>query len=76
MTASAIHRLLVAIGCSDPKVLLLTTRLLEDVLSYLSIELIDTVLAPGYNRRGEVKNNADLLKKAYEAGLKAVKNIK
>jgi multimeric flavodoxin WrbA len=45
-----------------------TIGLLEDVLSYLSIELVDTVLAPGYNRRGEVKNNSDLLKKARESG--------
>ncbi|MFX0166594.1 MAG: flavodoxin family protein [Candidatus Hodarchaeota archaeon] len=51
-----------------------TTGLLTDVLNYLSIDLVETVLAPGFNRRGEVKNNDNLLKKAYNSGLKAIKN--
>lgn len=53
-----------------------TTGLLKDVLNYLSIELVETIVAPGYNRRGEVRNNVDLLKKAYNAGFKAMTNLK
>jgi multimeric flavodoxin WrbA len=49
-----------------------TTGLLEDVMNYLNIELIETILAPGFNRRGEVKNNNDLLEKAHNAGKKAI----
>ena len=52
-----------------------TTGLLTDVLNYLGIELIETVLAPGFNRRGEVKNNGNLMTKAYNAGLEAIKNM-
>jgi len=50
-----------------------TTGLLEDVLNYLNIELIETILAPGFNRRGEVKKNADLLEKAHKVGREACK---
>lgn len=49
-----------------------TVGLLQDVLNYLSIELVETVLAPGFNRRGEVKNNSNLLSTAYNAGRNAV----
>jgi len=49
-----------------------TVGLLEDVFNYLSINLVETILAPGYNRRGEVQNNTNLLKKAYKAGLEAI----
>ncbi|MFX1571808.1 MAG: flavodoxin family protein [Promethearchaeota archaeon] len=52
-----------------------TVGLLTDVLNYLNMELVDTVLAPGFNRRGEVKNNSNLLKKAYNAGKNAIKKI-
>jgi multimeric flavodoxin WrbA len=49
-----------------------TIGILEDVINYLSIELVETVLAPGFNRRGEVKNNSNLLEKAHNAGKKAI----
>ena len=51
-----------------------TVGLLEDVFNYLSIELVEKILAPGFNRRGEVKNNNDLMKKAFKAGQNAFKN--
>ncbi|MFX1344427.1 MAG: flavodoxin family protein [Promethearchaeota archaeon] len=51
-----------------------TIGIFEDVLNYLSIDLVETVLAPGFNRRGEVKNNENLLKKAHNCGLEAIKN--
>ncbi|MFW9895392.1 MAG: flavodoxin family protein [Candidatus Thorarchaeota archaeon] len=50
-----------------------TTGLLEDVLNYLRIELVDTIIAPGYGRRGAVKNNSELLKKAHNSSLKIIK---
>ncbi len=51
-----------------------TTGLLEDVFSYLNIELVEKVLAPGFNRRGDVKNDANLIEKARKAGKEAAKN--
>jgi multimeric flavodoxin WrbA len=52
-----------------------TIGLLEDVFNYLSIELVEKVLAPGFNRRGEVKKNSDLMKKAFNAGVNAIRYI-
>ncbi|GAG71271.1 unnamed protein product [marine sediment metagenome] len=52
-----------------------TTGLLEDVFNYLNIELVESVLAPGFNRRGDVKNDNSLIKKAHNAGKEAIKNI-
>ncbi|MFX0029991.1 MAG: flavodoxin family protein [Candidatus Hermodarchaeota archaeon] len=52
-----------------------TVGLLEDVLNYLSIDLVEKILAPGFNRRGEVKNNSALLRKAFDAGINAIKNL-
>lgn len=49
-----------------------TVGLLEDVLNYLNIKLIYTIIAPGYNRRGEVGNNSNLLEKAHKAGKEAI----
>ena len=51
-----------------------TTGLLTDVLNYLNINLVETILAPGFNLRGEVKNNANLLKKAKKVGREAIEN--
>ena len=50
-----------------------TVGLLEDVLGFLNIELVDTIIAPGFNRRGEVANDENLLKKAFNVGKKAIK---
>ncbi|MFW9866359.1 MAG: flavodoxin family protein [Candidatus Thorarchaeota archaeon] len=52
-----------------------TIGMLEDVLTYLNMRLVETVLAPGFNRRGEVKNNSKLLSIAHKAGHEAIKNI-
>lgn len=51
-----------------------TTGLLEDVLKYLNIELVESVLAPGFNRRGDVKNDTSLINKARKAGKEAIQN--
>ena len=45
-----------------------TIGLFEDVFDYLSIELVDMILAPGFNNRGEVRNDASLITKAYTIG--------
>lgn len=52
-----------------------TVGLLEDVFNYLGINLVETVLAPGHNRRGDVKNDNNLIKKAHKAGKEAMQNI-
>ena len=46
-----------------------TVGMLKDALEYLSINITEILLAPGFNRRGDVRNNANLLKKAHNAGL-------
>ncbi|MFW9949008.1 MAG: flavodoxin family protein [Candidatus Thorarchaeota archaeon] len=53
-----------------------TIGMFEDIFNYLSIELYKKVIAPGFNRRGEVKSNPDLLTKAYNIGYEAVKSPK
>jgi multimeric flavodoxin WrbA len=45
-----------------------TVGLLKDVFDYLSMELVDMILAPGFNNRGEVRNDASLMNKAYTIG--------
>ncbi len=60
--------LVIPLGGGNERYARHTVGLLEDVFNYLNIELIETILAPGYNRRGEVKNNSDLVKKAHDAG--------
>ena len=45
-----------------------TVGLLKDVIDYLSMELVDIILAPGFNNRGEVRNDASLINKAYTIG--------
>jgi len=53
-----------------------TIGILTDVLDYLSMELFETVLAPGVNKRGEVREKDDILKKAYKAGQEAIEMLK
>jgi multimeric flavodoxin WrbA len=67
--------LVVPLGGGSERYARHTTGLLEDVFNYLSIELVDSVLAPGFNRYGEVKNDTNLIKKAHKAGKDAIKNI-
>lgn len=51
-----------------------TVGILLDVLDYLNMELVETVLAPGFNRRGEVRNDTKLLTKAHYSGREATEN--
>ena len=43
-----------------------------DILDYLNINLVETVLAPGVGGRGEVKDSTTVLKAAHLAGRKAI----
>jgi multimeric flavodoxin WrbA len=45
-----------------------TVGLLKDVFDYLSMELVDMILAPGFNKRGEVRNDISLMNKAHAIG--------
>ena len=42
--------------------------LFKDVIDYLDMELIDMVLAPGFNNRGEVRTDTSLMNKAHKIG--------
>ncbi len=52
-----------------------TVGMFEDIFNYLSINLLEKILAPGFDKRGEVRNNPELLKRAYEVGKNSVENI-
>ena len=67
--------IVIPLGGGNEKYARHTVGMLEDVFNYLSIKLVETVLAPGYNRRGEVRNNTSLLKRAHMAGKEAVENL-
>lgn len=64
--------LVIPLGGGNEKYARHTTGLLEDVFNYLNIELVESVLAPGFNRYGKVKNDPNLLKRAYKAGKEAI----
>jgi len=49
-----------------------TVGILTDVLDYLGIELIETLLATGVNRYGAVRKKSNLLEKAKNTGKKAI----
>jgi multimeric flavodoxin WrbA len=66
--------LVIPLGGGHEKYARHTTGLLTDVLNYLSIDLVETILAPGINGRGEVSNNSALMKKALKAGKEATEN--
>ena len=50
-----------------------TIGILTDVCNYLGIELDETILAPGMNGKGAVREKDNLIQKAYNAGQKAIK---
>jgi len=67
--------LVIPLGGGNERYARHTTGLLEDVFNYLNIELVESVLAPGFNRYGKVKNDTNLLKKAHKAGKEAIQKI-
>ena len=52
-----------------------TIGILTDVCNYLGIELDETILAPGMNHKGAVREKDNLIQKAYNAGQKAIKML-
>ncbi|MFW9831133.1 MAG: flavodoxin family protein [Candidatus Thorarchaeota archaeon] len=52
-----------------------TIGILEDVINYLDMKLIATILAPGADSRGAVQNMTEVMTKARQAGRKVVKEI-
>ena len=58
-----------------PKYARHTVGILTDVLDYLNIELLDTILAPGVGKRGAVREKSVIMKKAYDVGKKAVEKL-
>ncbi len=67
--------LVIPLGGGNEKYARHTVGLLEDVFNYLGIQLVESVIAPGFNRYGEVKNDSGLLKKARKAGKEAAENF-
>jgi multimeric flavodoxin WrbA len=65
--------LVIPLGGEHEKYARHTVGILTDVLDYLGIELFDTIIAPGVNRRGAVHRNSKLLEKAYNIGKEAMK---
>lgn len=49
-----------------------TVGMLTDVIDYLNMELVSTVLAPGVFHRGEVREHPDYLTAAHRAGRAAI----
>lgn len=49
-----------------------TVGMLTDIVNYVGMELVATVLAPGASRRGAVRGHADVLAAARRAGQEAV----
>lgn len=52
-----------------------TLGILTEVCNYLGIELDETILATGMNDKGIVRENVKLIKKAHNAGQKAIKML-
>ena len=60
--------LVIPLGGGNERYARHTVGLLKDVVNYLSMELFEILLAPGFNKRGEVRRNVSLLKKARDIG--------
>ncbi|MFX1474974.1 MAG: flavodoxin family protein [Promethearchaeota archaeon] len=52
-----------------------TVGMLTSTLTYLGMELLDTLLAPGVNGLGEVREHASVMQRACHAGRDAVKAL-
>lgn len=49
-----------------------TVDILHDIIDYLGMHLIDTILAPGIHKPGIVSGNDSIMKRARQAGMQAV----
>lgn len=66
--------LVVPMGDGDPATARHLVGMMQDAIDYLKAELAATVLAPGVNDPGEVRQHADVLAAAYRAGQQAVRS--
>ena len=63
--------LVIPFGGGHPQYARHTVGILKDVVDYLNMELLGTILATGVGNRGAVRNKNDIMKEAYEIGHKA-----
>ena len=66
--------LVIPLGGGHEKYARHTTGILTDVLNYLNMELFEKILALGFGRRGAVRENDNILKKARNTGREVVKS--
>ncbi|TFG25887.1 MAG: flavodoxin family protein [Promethearchaeota archaeon] len=64
--------LVIPLGGDHEKYARHTVGILKDVLDYLGIELFETIIALGVNRRGAIGRKSDLMEKAREIGKAAL----
>jgi len=64
--------LAIPLGDTDPATARHTVGMFVDALDYVNAELIATVLATGVDEPGEVRQNADVMETARQAGRQAV----
>lgn len=60
--------LVIPFGDSSPETARHVQGMMQDTLSYVEAKLVATVLAPGVNERGEVRQRPELMAAAYAAG--------
>jgi multimeric flavodoxin WrbA len=65
--------LVVPMGDADAKTARHVVGMMTDALEYVGAELLATVLAPGANAAGDVRQLPDVLAAAYAAGMAAVR---
>ena len=68
--------LVIPLGGGHPNYARHTVGMFIDIFNYLDMELFETVLAPGLEERGKVREKKDILEKAYKAGQMAINKLK
>ncbi|MFX1351977.1 MAG: flavodoxin family protein [Promethearchaeota archaeon] len=68
--------LTIPMGGGHPRYARHTVGILTDILDYLGMELIETVLAPGAHSLGAVRRHTDIMSKARQSGRKAIEQLK
>lgn len=67
--------LVIPLGGGVPSYARHTVGILTNTLNYVGTDLIDTILAPGSNRKGVVKERPDLMSRAHKMGQKFAKSF-
>ncbi|MDO8055252.1 MAG: hypothetical protein Q6361_00185, partial [Candidatus Hermodarchaeota archaeon] len=49
-----------------------TTGMFRDIANYLGIDLREIILAPSVSKKGEVRQDKQLMEKAYQAGNRSI----